>query len=213
MMIKYFKHIVYIVVITGYLTARAGSYEDFFQAVNRNDGDTITALVQRGFDVNARSPEGQTALHLALRDQAPRVARSLWEVPALDVNAVNASSETPLMMAALRGDLEWASRLIERGAKVHQAGWSPLHYAATGPEPKLVAMLLDRGAPIDARSPNNTTPLMMAARYGAESSVDLLLARGADKGLRNDRDMSAADFAKSGGREWLAERLGTVPPR
>ena len=69
---------------------------------------------------------------------------------------------------------------------MHQDGWSPLHYAAAGPEPKIVAMLLDRGAPIDARSPNQTTPLMMAAGYGAEANVDLLLARGADKRLRND---------------------------
>jgi ankyrin repeat protein len=212
-MIKHFKYALYLAVITGCLSSHAGSYEDFFQAVTRNDGDAITDLVRRGFDVNARSPEGQTALHLALRDQAPRVMRSLWEVSSLDINAVNANGETPLMMAALRGELDWASRLLDRGAKAHQAGWSPLHYAATGPDPKLVAMLLDRGVPIDARSPNNTTPLMMAARYGAESSVDLLLVRGADKRLRNDRDMDAAAFAQSAGREQLARRLGNMPPR
>ena len=131
--------------------------------------------------------------------------------PALDVNAVNASGETPLMMAALRGDLDWARRLIERGAKVHQDGWSPLHYAATGPEPKIVVLLLDRGAPIDARSPNRSTPLMMAARYGAEANVDLLLARGADKRLRNDRDLDASEFAKLAGRDFLVSRLEVAP--
>ena len=207
----HFKQLVYLVVATCISSAQAGAYEDFFQAVSRDDGEAVSALVQRGFDANSRSPEGQTALHLALRDQSPSVAQALWANRALDVNAVNASGETPLMMAALRGDLDWARRLLERGAKVHQEGWSPLHYAATGPEPKIVALLLDRGAPVDAPSPNRSTPLMMAARYGAEASVDLLLARGADKRLRNDRDLDASGFAKLATRDFLKARLEVLP--
>ena len=207
MMRHYFKIIGYLLVAFACSSVSAGVYEDFFQAVNRDDGNTVTRLVQRGFDPNSRSPEGQTALHLALRDQSPQVVQALWSIPALDIDADNANGETPLMMAALRGELEWARRLLERGAKVHRNGWSPLHYAATGNEPKIVALLLDRGAPIDARSPNGSTPLMMAARYGAEGSVDLLLARGADKQLRNDLDLDARAFAKLASREYLDARL------
>jgi ankyrin repeat protein len=208
----YFRYILYLIVVIGVYSARAGAYEDFFQAVSRDDADTVRTLLQRGFDPNSRNPEGQTALHLALRDHSEHIAQALWSSPALDVNALNGSGESPLMMAALRGDLQWAQRLLERGAKVHKDGWSPLHYAATGPEPKIVAMLLDRGAPVDALSPNRSTPLMMAANYGAEASVDLLLARGADKRLRNDRNLDACDFAKMAGREFLEARL-KVPPR
>jgi uncharacterized protein len=212
MVSKYFKYIVYLIVAMAFSVCNAGAYEDFFLAVKRDDGDTVRALLQRGFDPNSRDPDGQTALHLALRDQSPRTAAALWASPGLDVNAANASGETPLMMAALRGDIEWARRLVERGAKVQKDGWSPLHYAATGPEPKVVTLLLDRGAAIDSRSPNRTTPLMMAARYGAEASVDALLARGADKRLRNDLDLDAYAFAKSSGRAFLLERL-EVPAR
>ena len=211
MMSKYFKYLIYIAVSIGVYSAHAGAYEDFFSAVERDDGSAVQTLVKRGFDPNSRNPAGQTALHLALRDQSPRVFQALWESPVLDVNAINASGESPLMMAALRGDLERVGQLLARGAKAHQDGWSPLHYAATGPEPKVVALLLDRGAPIDALSPNRTTPLMMAAGYGAEGSVDLLLARGADKRLRNDRDMDAVGFAKLGGREFLLGRLASIP--
>jgi ankyrin repeat protein len=204
---QYFKKCLYLIVVTCISAVQAGTHEDFFQAVNRDDGDTVATLVKRGFDVNSRNAEGQTALHLALRDQSPRVANALWADRALDVNAVNAKGETPLMMAALRGDVDWSRRLIERGAKVHKDGWSPLHYAATGPEPKVVALLLDRGAPIDAPGPNRSTPLMMAASYGAEANVDLLLARGANKRLRNDLDLDASAFAKQSGREFLIPRL------
>ena len=111
------------------------------------------------------------------------------------------------MMAALRGQLEWCQRLLARGAQVNKAGWSPLHYAATGPDPRIVALLLERGAIVDAESPNRSTPLMMAARYGKEESVKLLLARGADPKRTNDLGQSAADAARSAGREYLVEEL------
>lgn len=204
---KHFRYIAYLIVSTMISGANAGTYEDFFLAVNRDDGDSVTRLVLRGFDANSRSPEGQTALHLALRDQSPRVVAALWADRALDVNALNASGETPLMMAALRGDLMWSERLLARGAKSHKEGWAPLHYAATGPEPRIVAILLDQGAPINALSPNRNTALTMAARYGAEASVDLLLARGADKQIRNDLGWDAAELAKLAGRDFLVARL------
>lgn len=211
MIIKYFQIALYLIVATAISGANAGAYEDFFQAVAKDDDIALRTVLQRGMDPNSRSPEGQTALHLALRDKSPRVAELLWTSPTLDVDAVNASGETPLMMAALHGHFGWAQRLIERGAKIHREGWSPLHYAATGPEPRIVALLLDRGAPVNAPSPNRSTPLMMAARYGVEASVDLLLARGADKGLRNDRDLDASGFAKLAGRDYLMQRLQATP--
>ena len=125
----------------------------------------------------------------------------------IKVTALNAAGESPLMMAALKGDLVDAKLLLDRGAKVDQPGWSALHYAATGPEPKIVQLLIDRGATIDSLSPNGTTPLMMAAQYGTEDSVNLLLARGADPRRRNQLNLGPVDFAKLSGREPLVKRL------
>jgi ankyrin repeat protein len=204
---KYFREAIYLLVAAVVSSANAQSVDEFFRAVNRGDGQSVAGLLARGVDPNVRDPRGQTALHLALRDDSPKVTEALLAHPAVDVNALNDAGESPLMMAALRGQLGWAERLLARGAKVHQAGWAPIHYAATGPEPKLVALLLDRGAPLEAESPNRSTPLMMAAGYGPEASVDLLLARGADARRRNDRDYDAAAFARQGGREFLVKRL------
>lgn len=209
----YLKKIIYLVLVIGVSSAFAGSYEDFFGAVRTGDGRSIRQLMERGFDPNARDPQGQTALHLALRDQAPAVVEALWASPALDFDAVNAHGETPLMMAALKGEVEWVRKLLARGAKVDKPGWAPLHYAATGPEPQIVAMLLDRGASIDAESPNRSTPLMMASQYGTEASVDLLLARGADARRRNDLGLDAVDFARRSGRDFLVEKLKRVQTR
>ena len=203
----FLKYLSYLVLMIGFSIAKAGAYEDFFKAVSFNDAGVVQGLLARGFDPNSRNPQGQTALHLALRDQSPRTAHALWRSTDLDVNALNAAGETPLMLAALKGDMEWAQRLLTRGARLHQDGWSPVHYAATGPEVKLLRLLVERGAPLDARSPNGTTPLMMAARYGTPDGVDYLLARGADKSVRNDLGLDAAEFAKAGGKEFLIPRL------
>lgn len=204
---KHFSKALYLFVLMISFSAIAGSYEDFFIAVKRNDGSSVTALMQRGFDPNTPGPSGNVALVLALQAENLAVAEALLARPDLNVNALNASGESALMMAALRGNLVWCERLLARGANVNKPGWTPLHYGATGPEPKVVKLLLDRGAVVDAESPDKTTPLMMAARYGPEESVTLLLARGADPKRINARNMNAADFAHGGGREWLVQRL------
>jgi uncharacterized protein len=204
---NYFKFAVYIFVIIGFSTTRADSYVDFFRAVNVDNARTVGELLAQGFDPNTKSESGQVALYLAMRDDSPKVAAALLASPALNVDAANAMGETPLMMAALKGRLDWAKKLIERGAKVQKPGWSPLHYAATGPSTELLALLLDRGADINALAPNRNTPLMMAARYGTEENVKLLLQRGANKALINDRNLSAADMAKTSERSWLVPLL------
>lgn len=204
---KWFKKLIYLFVLLGVSSVLARSYDDFFIAVKRNDGSSVTELLQKGFDPNTPDSSGKPALILAMQEENIAVVEALMARPDLNVNLLNPAGESALMMAALRGDLAWCERLLARGANVNQSGWTPLHYAATGPEPKIVQLLLDRGAVVDAESPDKTTPLMMAARYGKEESVTLLLAHGADPKRTNDRNMTAADFALGGGREWLVERL------
>lgn len=206
-MSNHFKLTIYLIVLIACSSASAGSYEDYFRAVGADDAATVSGLIERGFDPNSPDEKGQVGLTLALRDGSLKVAAALLARPELRVDATNAADETPLMMAALRGNLEWTQRLLDRGAQVTRNGWTPLHYAASGPEPKLLTLLLDRGAAIDAPSPNRTTPLMMAARYGAPGAAELLLARGADVRARNELGLTAADFARQVGRDALAAKL------
>jgi len=207
---KFLKLALYLLVAMSFSTARADAYVDFFRAVNIDDLRTVSDLLARGFDPNSPNTRGQPALIQALRDESPKVATALLAHPALKIDATTTAGETPLMMAALMGRSDWMLKLIERGAQINRSGWTPLHYAASGPEAKAVALLLERGAAIDAPSPNRSTPLMMASRYGSEDVAILLVARGADLRLRNDLGLSAADFARTAGRESLAQRLEPV---
>jgi len=187
--------------------ARSGAYEDFFSAVEVDNDSGLRQLLARGMDPNTLDPRGQHGLYLALRGGSPKVFGLLLQHPDAKVDHANAVGETPLMMAALRGNLEAMKALIAKGAAVNRPGWSPLHYAASGPSPAAVAMLLELGAQVDARAPNGNTPLMLAARYGSEDSVVQLLRKGADRTLRNDRQFDAAGFARLDGRDSLARRL------
>jgi ankyrin repeat protein len=207
MMRKYFRFSFYIFVITVVFNANANSYVDFFRAVNVDNVGTVAELLNRGFDPNTVSESGQVALYLAMREDCPKVATVLLSSPALKIDATNAVGETALMMAALKGRLDWAKKLLDRGAQVQKPGWSPVHYAASGPSSELLALLLDRGADINARAPNGSTPLMMATSFGTEDSVKLLVQRGADKKLLNDRNLSAADLARNLDRRWLLRWL------
>ena len=214
MMTKYFKTLLYAVALAAFSPAKAGSYEDFFSAIRNDNASTLETLLARGFDPNTRDPKGQLGLTMALQEGSPKAARLLIGRPDADLNALNNAGESPLMMAALKGDLPGAQLLLERGAKVNQPGWSALHYAATGPEPKIVQLLLQRGAEIDTLSPNDTTPLMMAAQYGTEESVSLLLARGASASRANQKNMRAVDFARLSGRQPLIKMLErAIQPR
>lgn len=174
----------------------------------RNDhASTVMKLLLAGVDPNVRDGQRNTALHVAIREESGKAFETLLESPATDVNAINQAGETPLMLAAIKGRLEWAQALVKRGALVNEPGWSALHYAAAGPNEHLVRWLLGQGAEVDARSPNGTTPLMMAAGYGGLSGAEVLIAAGADAALRNDLGMTAADFARRAGQDEMADKL------
>jgi ankyrin repeat protein len=187
--------------------ARCGPREDFFKGIELDRPAMVRAALAAGVDPNAADERGRVGLLLAMRDGCFEAAEALLAAPGLDVDRVSPQGETALMMAALRGYTQWLERLVARGAAVNRDGWTPLHYAASGPEPKAVQWLLERGARVDAASPNGSTALMMAAGYGAMDGVALLLARGADAQLRNRAGASASDFARRAGRDELALRL------
>lgn len=207
--------VIFLLLITN--VAFAGSFEDFFNAVRQDNANKVNELLYRGFDVNTIDLTGQTGLYLALREPSPKVAQVLINWPKTNINKLNAQGESILMLAAIKGELELANRLIKKGADVNKTNWTPLHYAASGGKTAMISILLENSAYIDAESPNGSTPLMMAAMYGSEASVKLLLQEGADPRLKNQQGLTALDFAQRGKRpdsiELIAEAIRSERPK
>ena len=206
-MINYIKYCTYLFVFFGFSVCNAGSYEDFFRALKQDDATLVAALIQRGFDPNTRSPEGQHALFLVIREPAPKVLAVLLQWPRIEIEPRSPQDESPLMMAALAGNLQLVRQLIARDADVNKPGWAPLHYAATNGHVAVMRLLLQHHAYIDASSPNGTTPLMMAAQYGTPEATKLLLEEGADPLLKNQMGLSAIDFAYRANRVESAQLI------
>ena len=139
-----------------------------------------------------------------------RVAQTLIQARGIDINAASPAGETALMHACIKGHLDVVKQLLALGARVNQPGWTPLHYAASADAEHSVAiaaLLLEQHAYIDAESPNQSTPLMLAAQYGSQDMVQLLLDAGADVQVRNQLGLNAVDFARRSEREYMVKIL------
>ena len=210
---NYIKKSIYLIVFIGFSSANAGSFEDFFAAIQRDDPQSLSALLRRGFDPNTLDAKGQSGLFLALRDPSPKVVDVLLKTPKIKVETRTPQDESPLMMAAMRGELKLAAALIDKDADVNKTGWTPLHYAASstqGDQLGVAKLLIENAAYIDAASPNGSTPLMLAAMYGNTSTLKLLLDEGADPTLKNQLGLTAVDFAQRADRKEMVELIGAA---
>jgi hypothetical protein len=192
----YFKYLIFSVVLIGYFPVKAGSYDDFFKAIELDQPEVIQNLLERGFDPNSPNSQGQPALMLAMQKSSNKVAEVLLNWKTTNLSISNPQSETPLMLAAITNQLVWTQKLIDKGADVNQKGWTPLHYAATKGHIDIMRLLIENHAYLDAESPNGTTPLMMAAHYGTPMATKLLLEEGADPRIKNQLGINALEFAR-----------------
>lgn len=182
-----------------------------------NAADAIRKALAKGADPNAGTPEDGPPIVAAAGLGSWNAVEALLESPKTDVDRANPRGETALMLAAMRGEMDIARKLIARGAEVNRPGWTPLHYAAAGGQLDMVKFLVEENAYLDAQSPNDTTPLMMAARQKFPSIAEYLVAQGADPTLRNQAGFTAADYFVRNQDEahakWLREQAARFEAR
>jgi ankyrin repeat protein len=183
---------------------------DFFRAVQMDDARTVQTLL-RVVDPNGLNPiGGEPALVVAAREGAMNVLKVLLASPDTRVDATAMNGNTALMMAAYKRNLPTVETLLAKGAAVNRPGWTALHYAAAGGDNDIAALLLERGARVDAVSPPASgayTPLMMAAREGHQDSALFLLEHGANPMLKNGEGLTAAQIAERADHKAIASAI------
>ena len=168
----------------------------FSWAVERGDINKVKSWLDEGLD-----PEFQTSLLgsglmiAAWNGNIPMM--TLFVERGANIRRANRNGEQPLQLAAWNGHLEAVKWLLEHGAVLNRDGnnWGALHYAVFNGHQEVVKYLIGRGAEVNARSPNGSTPLILAAREGREDLTKVLLESGADTKSKNDWGDSALTMA------------------
>ncbi|MEP7367963.1 MAG: ankyrin repeat domain-containing protein, partial [Acidobacteriota bacterium] len=172
------------------MTALLDSGADINAANNRKatalhwavtDAAKLKLLLARGANLEAKTVDGRTVLHLAAThpDGAARLALLLDA--GANPNANNLVGGTPFMTAVGTG-LEQTKLMLAKGADVNArtgTGGSPLMGAA-GRDPRIAALLIERGADVKARTKRGESPLAAAATAGFVETARLILEKGAD---------------------------------
>ena len=138
------------------------------------------------------------------------------ETDARQKDAISPDGFSPLGLAAFMGNPEVLKILLEKGANPNQASSNqmavyPINSAAAHRSPdvamEMVQMLIDYGADVNIAQHGGWTPLHQAAAHGQDDLVKVLLAAGADPGMKSDDGRTAEKMARSGGFEDLANSL------
>jgi ankyrin repeat protein len=211
--------------------------QSLINAIIAGDEATVTQLLAADPALaRGAGPTGESLVLLAVYrrhpELAPLIARhsgtgaceaaAMGDLKALEAvlgksrDAVHSRSGdgwTPLHLAGFFGHTKIAERLIDAGADLEAVSENathnmPLHAAIAGScDRPFVALLLERGADVNARGGHGITPLHLAASRGADDLVDQLIARGADPTARMDDGKLPADYAGERGFPALADSL------
>ncbi|MEA2279117.1 MAG: hypothetical protein QOC78_4077 [Solirubrobacteraceae bacterium] len=149
--------------------------------LHAGDPDVVRLLIDHGAALDARDADGRTPYMRAARFKDPATMTLLA--------AAGASTEldpaAEFIGAIVRGEQDHAARVRAEHPELvltHDDEEDLPRWASAGDD-AVVARLLDAGVPLDARGIDDGTALHYAGMWGRASTVELLLARGAEVDL------------------------------
>jgi uncharacterized protein len=175
-----------------------------FVASEQDNQPAAEALIAHGADVNLPGRSGLTPVEAAAYMGNEMIVRLLLAKGA-DAKRIDTTGKGPICYAVARGFTKVASVLLDQSLDVNARYgndltalmWAAGHEDGAGSSDvaDVVTLLIDRGARLDDQDNRGRTALMIAASLGHEKAVDVLLAHGADRSLRDKAGKTAADLA------------------
>ncbi|XP_027132873.1 ankyrin repeat and SOCS box protein 3 isoform X2 [Larimichthys crocea] len=132
--------------------------------------------------VNSLTHEGESACYLAAKHGHVAVVRLLLKAHA-DINQLTNDLSCPLYAAVDGGHKEVVELLVSKGAEVnrtHTAScWTCLHQAVYKGHGEIVSILVNV-CNLEALDDHRISPLFVAAQYGQQECLEILVNAGAD---------------------------------
>ncbi|XP_041986171.1 ankyrin repeat domain-containing protein 11 isoform X3 [Aricia agestis] len=145
------------------------------------------------------SERQQLALVMQISSQdAPPAAPTPAEERKRTRQQRNEHGETPLHVAAIKGDHEQVKKLLDQGQDPNEpdfAGWTALHEACSYGWLQVVMVLVNCGANVNAKGLDDDSPLHDATTSGNLKMVKFLVEHGADPFHRNAKGKTPSDYA------------------
>ncbi|KAE9414822.1 hypothetical protein Angca_007770 [Angiostrongylus cantonensis] len=155
--------------------------------------------------VNHPDHNQMTAMHVVCNNGYIEVSKLLYEYGA-SIEVLNEEEETPLHLAAARGEtvsvrqlLDWDKRLL---LLRNEDADTPLHLAAKNGRAETMKVLLDAGADIEARNSLEHTALQCAVLAGHLGTVRQLLDKGA--AMENKDDKREVAYVLLESENWMS---------
>lgn len=193
-----------------------------------NRSELVAMLVQAGADSAPDPRRGLTPLETALYHGSVAAAELLAQgtISPLALWSAAALGRLDLMETMVEGDGNLLPAATAYRPNLADVGWPPapppdddrqtildeaLAYAAINGRNAAIDWLLEHGADVDGRPYLSVTPLHFAVQFGRLSTVQLLLARGADPAIRDDiRGGTPVGWAEYQGRDEIARLIDPV---
>ncbi|XP_007573192.1 caskin-1 isoform X10 [Poecilia formosa] len=166
-----------------------GKDQELLQAVKTEDLLTVQKLLQR---------------------PRPGKAKLLGSTKKVNVNFQDIDGFSPLHHAALNGNLELVSLLLESQAAVDirdQKGMRPLHYAAWLGKAEPMKMLLKSGSSVNGQSDEGQIPLHLSAQHGHYEVSEMLLQHQSNPCIVDNAGKTPLDLACEFGRVGVVQLL------
>ncbi len=118
------------------------------------------------------------------------------------IDQLDSDGRTPLMHAVIDRNHDLAVLLLKWKANPNiqeKGSWTALHFAAQECETRMVRLLLENGAEVDAKDEYGNTPLWRAVfnSEGRGEVIRLLLSHGADKDISNNHGITPSGLAET----------------
>jgi ankyrin repeat protein len=169
----------------------------------------VRLLAAKGADLNARDQRGNTPLYWAVEYQGYRYKEIVDTFLGLGAKVLGNTGSSPLEVAVRRNDMRTAHVLagaVDKGWRSDH-GDAPLHWAVRSRHLKLVRVLVEHGAELNARDGQGYTPLDVAVKYAKEKDIiEFLKSKGAEGTLR-EKAPTRADISEE---ELLAKVRGIL---